>query len=127
MAYLVLRGSDQLKYGTVTQGLTSQFCLGQDQYPKTIQATIDVLTNHRWDQKHYDAQKRNRDHRFTKEQSDPTSEDGKATSFAQGKEPVCYCCGKKGHYSSECEEKDTIPRDKWHVAKPRLATSPRSY
>jgi hypothetical protein len=40
MAYLVLQGCDQLKYGSLTRGLTSQLSLGQDQYPKTIQAAL---------------------------------------------------------------------------------------
>ena len=26
---------------------------------------------------------------------------------------TCYCCGKKGHISPQCPEKDTRPRDKW--------------
>jgi len=26
---------------------------------------------------------------------------------------VCYCCGKKGHKSLDCKDKDKIPKEKW--------------
>ena len=43
------------------------------------------------------------------------NEDGNnPTSFAQ-REMTCYCCGKKGHLSPECDKKNTIPREQWHV------------
>ena len=39
---------------------------------------------------------------------------GTEKSFAQGNNKlVCYCCGKLGHKSPECKDKDKIPRDKW--------------
>jgi hypothetical protein len=36
MAYLLIRGSDQRKYGTLQKVFVSQLSLGNDQYPKTI-------------------------------------------------------------------------------------------
>jgi hypothetical protein len=116
LAYVFLLGCDQTKYGTVNRGLTSQFSLGQDQYPKDITAALDVLTNHKVDQKFYDQQqnKRNRD-RSNKEQPTPSNEDSKAAGFAQGNEIICYCCGKKGHCSPDCDQKDKIPREQWYV------------
>jgi len=36
MAYLLIRGSNQSKYGSIIKGFISQFSLGNDQYPKTI-------------------------------------------------------------------------------------------
>jgi hypothetical protein len=50
MAYLLLKGSDQMKYGLLLKGFTSQFSLGNDQYPKTITTAADVLSNHKIDQ-----------------------------------------------------------------------------
>ena len=49
MAYLLLRGSDQNKYGMLMKGFVSQYSLGNDQYPKTIQTATDVLSNHKFD------------------------------------------------------------------------------
>jgi hypothetical protein len=40
-----------------------------------------------------------------------TDDSSKATSFAQQKSVmICYCCGKEGHRSPECEQRSVIPR-----------------
>ena len=39
------------------------------------------------------------------------------TSFAQSGGNMCYWCGKKGHKSPQCPEKDTRPKDQWAVRK----------
>jgi hypothetical protein len=59
MAYLLIRGSDQTKYGYLFKGFVSQFSLGNDQYPTTITTATDVLSNHKLDQRYYDLQKKN--------------------------------------------------------------------
>ena len=46
-AYLLLRGSDQNKYGSLMKNLSQQFSLGNDQYPKTLVAVINLLSNHK--------------------------------------------------------------------------------
>jgi hypothetical protein len=33
------------------------------------------------------------------------------------KKATCYCCGKKGHYSNKCPEKDKCSKDEWAVKK----------
>ena len=114
MAYLLLRGSDQTKYGTLLKGFTSQFSLGNDQYPRTIATATDVLSNHRLDQRYYDKQRTNRDKDRADRESNETA--GTVTSFAQRQtERVCYCCGKKGHISPYCDKRGTIPREEWHA------------
>jgi len=60
MAYLLLRGSDQSKYGTIMKGFVAQYSLGNDQYPKTVQMATDVLSNHRLDPKFFENQKKSR-------------------------------------------------------------------
>jgi len=37
------------------------------------------------------------------------------TSFAKSTAPNCYCCGKTGHKSPNCPEKDTRPRNQWAI------------
>jgi hypothetical protein len=37
-------------------------------------------------------------------------------SFTQ-LEGRCYCCGKPGHRSPDCREKDKIPREEWAINK----------
>ena len=61
MAYLLIRGSDQAKYGSLIKGFVSQFSLGNDQYPKTITTATDVLSNHKIDPRYYENAKRSRD------------------------------------------------------------------
>jgi hypothetical protein len=112
MAYLLIRNSDQAKYGTVMNGLVSQFSMQNNQCPKTVTAATDILSNHRFDnsgvlnKKKWSQSKKNEDGTST------NKEDGsKETSFAQvGKDKTCYCCGKKAHISPECPQKSTITR-----------------
>jgi hypothetical protein len=60
MAYLLIRGSNQTKYGSLLKGFVSQFSLGNEQYPKTITTATDVLSNHKINQRFYDNQKKGR-------------------------------------------------------------------
>ena len=48
-AFLYLENSDQNKYGSIIKGLNEQKSLGNDQYPKTITETNNVLGHHQFD------------------------------------------------------------------------------
>ncbi len=48
-ACLYLENSDQGKCGTIMKNLNSQKSLGNDQYPRTIVETNNVLSNHKFD------------------------------------------------------------------------------
>ena len=48
-AFLYLEKSDQRKYGTIIENLNSQESLGNDQYPRTIVETTNILSNHMFD------------------------------------------------------------------------------
>ena len=52
-ALVFLQGSDQSKYGSLMRGFISQYSLANDQYPKTLQAAVDVLSNHKFDSKYH--------------------------------------------------------------------------
>ena len=119
MAYVLLRNSDQNKYGSVMHGLVSQFSMEHDQYPRTLIAATDILTNHRHDNynKKKGPWKENDDKNKTNNEEEKRTE----TSFAQNKSNVmCYCCGKTGHKSPECSEKDTRPKSEWAIRKAEL-------
>ena len=47
MAYLLIRNSDQAKYGSLSNGLMSQFSMQNNQYPKTCTTATYILSNHR--------------------------------------------------------------------------------
>jgi len=115
MAYLMIQGSDQSKYGSLVKGFISQYSLGNDQYPKTIQVATDVLSNHKLDAKFYENQQQNRECQRNHPTVKQKEEIPPAASFGQKKDVVCYVCGKPGHTKPECPDADKIPRAKWAI------------
>ena len=49
MAHVYLESADKSKYGSLVAGLHSQFSLGNNQFPKTLVETSNVLSNHKHD------------------------------------------------------------------------------
>ena len=91
-------------------GLISQYSMENDQYPKSITAPIDILANHKHD--NYSLKK---DEKYKKQDEDNNKSTASETRFAQFGGVTCYCCGKKGHKSPQCPEKDTRLRDQWAI------------
>jgi hypothetical protein len=120
LAVLYLKNANQKKYGSILQGLNTQQSLHNDQYPKTVINANNVLSNHKFDNYKSQARRSGKD----KDKSDKNSKDDKEDkdeqevpmSFAQLEER-CYCCGKPGHRSPDCREKDKIPREEWAINK----------
>ena len=124
ITYLYLRNSDQRKYGTLMKNFRTQYSLGNNQYPDTLTKAADVLTNHPWDVTYKVSMKRKKSQlEDSKKKAELKKEDDKqnetsGTSFGQQKTEVkCYCCGKSGHLSPDCPDKDKIPREKWAMSK----------
>ena len=51
-AYMFLRNADQAKYGSRLQDLQNQYAVGTDQCPATLTSAIDILANHKLDEKY---------------------------------------------------------------------------
>lgn len=49
LAFIYLENSDQEKYGSILSNLNSQKSLGNDQYPRTLADTTNVLRSHKFD------------------------------------------------------------------------------
>ena len=106
MAYMMIRNSDQAKYGSLLNRMVSQFSMNNNQYPVNIQQATDILSNHK-----HDSHRTRRDRSRQKDDKDETTKTNKA-SFTQSKNTkMCYCCGKTRHMSLKCPEKDKIPRE----------------
>ena len=114
-AFLYLENSDQGKYGSIIQSLNSQKSLGNDQYPRTIVETNNVLSNHKFDVISHKKPDKN-DPKHNKNKNDKEDEEQIPLSFAQ-LEGKCYCCGRPGHRSPECRSKEKIPREEWAINK----------
>jgi hypothetical protein len=121
MTYLLIRNSDQGKYGSLMNGLISQFSMENNQYPKSLTAATDILSNHRhdnWGSTGYQTQKK-RWSQYKKDEEEvqgPPKEKNSETSFQQGsQDKTCDCCGKKGHLSPDCSEKNTRPKEEWAI------------
>ena len=88
MAFLLLKNSDQSKYGSLLNGLTSQYSMDNNQYPKTITAASDILAYHKHDAK---PARQNRSGQAKKDDEGGTGHANNETSFAQsGKKKSCY-------------------------------------
>jgi hypothetical protein len=115
-AYMLMKNSDQGKYGLLMTSLTTQFSMGTNQYPKDAMAAVEILTNHRFDKKE---PKNNNQRNKNRNDDDTVWTITTQSSFSQEalKKATCYCWGKKGHYSNKCPEKDKRSKDEWAVKK----------
>ena len=120
--YLYLQNSDQRKYGSLMRNFRTQYSLGNNQYCVSISKGSNVLTNHVWDATYKESMKKRKaqhdeakNHRSDNNNNND-NDDNKEKSFAQKKNPTCYCCGGN-HFLNDCEKKDKIPKDEWVVRK----------
>ena len=51
-AFMLVKNSDYTKYGSVSKGFISQYSMGNDHYPKTLERATDILSCHRFDETH---------------------------------------------------------------------------
>ncbi|KAI2506113.1 Reverse transcriptase (RNA-dependent DNA polymerase) [Fragilaria crotonensis] len=119
LAFLYLDNADKAKYGSILTGLNTQQSLGNDQYPKSITESNNVLSNHKFDtMPNKSSGKKNNSTDGNKgkdKKDDDKDEDEVNLSFAQ-LEGKCYCCGKAGHKSPSCRDKGK-PKEEWAINK----------
>jgi hypothetical protein len=116
-AFLYLENSDQDKYGSIISNLNLQKSLGNDQYPRTIVETNNVLSNHKFDITKVKKPDQKHHNKSIPRKEDKDDEEVTPLSFAQMEGKKCYCCGKPGHKSRECRSKEKIIREEWAINK----------
>jgi hypothetical protein len=95
----LLESSDQNKYGSLLQVRSTTFSLGTDSYPRSKEKALDALSNHKFDGRYYEVQKKTRDKMQTRTSDKKSDEDEDGASdktFSQRPKDsmTCYCCGK---------------------------------
>ena len=76
LSFVYLANTDHAKYGSLITGLSSQYALGQDQYPKTLRDAMNVLSHHRFDPAYAERKKKRKANRDSqrKSQEDATTD-----------------------------------------------------
>ena len=100
-AYKFLKNANKQKYGTIIDHLRERKSIGVEEFPDTLTKAINTLV-----QPKTEIQKLNEINEI------------KIPQFAfMSLEERCFCCGKKGHKSPQCQLKDVIPKEKWAIRK----------
>eukprot|EP00980_Cylindrotheca_fusiformis_P020217 scaffold7304_cov66-Cylindrotheca_fusiformis.AAC.1 len=107
-----LRGADRKRYGALIDGFSTQYALGNDQYPKTIVAAVDVMSKVKNVNSSSRARNENRDRNNGNGGNNNRNE--RQASFAQRQQRRCYCCGSTEHVLPQCSERNSRPREQWH-------------
>ncbi len=117
MAYLLIKNADQAKYGSLTTGLSSQFSLENNQYPKKITMATDILANHKHDNFKSKNNKNNKNKNLKEKSNENDNEEAPKNekSFAQDDKIVCYICGEPGHKVPKCKKKNKNPKELWFM------------
>jgi len=109
VGYWAIECTNKARFGLLHDHLATQFSINTDQYPKTINGALDILTNHK-----YESNLQTKESTTNAENKEQVLN----TSFAQfqtGKQYQCYCCGKMGHASSICTKASTTKHEHWWI------------
>ena len=98
---IFMNGANKGRYSNLLDGLSNQYALGNDQYPRTLQAAIDVMRR----QKRAFKDEKKGDSKDVKIKEEETNE----SSFAQSVKR-CYCCGLTEHLANNCPVRSGKPQ-----------------
>jgi hypothetical protein len=102
LASLMLSGANGAKYNNLKQGMKENFVTGTSKYPKSPEAVLQILNAYQppagWNKRRQDAGK------MSKEGAIFAQAKGRDSSWKSRQD--CFKCGKQGHITRECPEKE---------------------
>jgi len=111
-AYLLLKNADSDRYESLMRHFRNQYALGNDQYPKTVQAAHEAMFANKADPNYYEKLKRKKQSNLQGSKPTPTTQFGLTFAQREKKSGVCYGCGDPNHKSPACTHKDK-PKEEW--------------
>ena len=85
MAFLLIKNSNQSKYGSLITGLSSQYSLLNNQYPNKVTSATDIMVNHKHDSNSRSRNGRNQKNHKDDKTNEKREESSSEKSFAQGR------------------------------------------
>ena len=95
IAMMFIQGVDMKLYGYLLKDLETDYSLGRDVYPASIEDALQVLVLY-----------------GEKKLKKKSKAEGK--QFAQNGKRKCHCCGKDDHILKDCALKNIVPKDRWY-------------
>ena len=80
-----------------------------------MEAAVGILDIHIWDQKYYDNKKKPKDQKLKSQGNEKETDVEEVNLNQKEKIEVCYCCGKEGHMSPDCEKIGKIAKVDWWI------------
>jgi hypothetical protein len=108
MGYMYMENADKVKHGTLLSGLQTHISLGNNQYPKTLLESNNVLSNFKADNLVRQI--------FNNSKKETNGYDEVLQVSLAQLDAKCYCCGKSGHKLPACKYKDK-PKSEWAINK----------
>ena len=115
-----LINADPKKYGTLQADIRSNFAQGTKEYPKSLDAAMEMLHKHQWDQTYYDNKKskREKDDDESTKNEETTSQTMTPGDMSFAQQQFCDKCGGD-HMLKDCPDKSHKPKSEWAIAKLR--------
>ena len=105
MATAFLSGINNIRYGALLKELYNAFCIGRDEYPKTLTPAYDMAINQKGDTKGVGVTP-NDDVPFTTKSEEAEVHTADRVKMTQtGKTVICHIC-EKNHYANRCLDRE---------------------